>query len=229
MMGLLGFILWVFVTAVVVSFLFWSTFIALAQKKAWSEFAKRYKLTLEEGERFRDPVAVTGTLNGRILNIYSEIEQDETERTQRIYTHVEVFLNDVPKTVFVISKSFLPKSMQDLVPQNPFTSTAREWPAPVTSHAAETMPISEWMTPARMKTLKDFMTLTDRSTDVFLMGNGESAFLLWRGQKPLTDPRELNALVQKLYGFARDFDGTETGAIAKPNPSSDTEPADKPA
>jgi hypothetical protein len=86
-----------------------------------------------------------------------------------------------------------------------------------------------WMSKPRMQALGGFLAMGGRDVDVMLMGDGEMAFLLWRSMNPLKDPRELNALVQKLYAYAKEFDAADTGISANPNASSDTALADKPA
>ena len=229
-MATIGFFLWVFVTGAVLSFLFWSVMVGISQKKSWREFAKRYKLTLDEGESSQDPLFMTGNLNGRLINIYTEIEKTEEERTESIYTHVEVFLAKVPPTLFLISKKSLPKSFEDITASELFKSDASSWPNPAVSIADSSEDLAVWMTPFRVKALASYFDMaSQKGVETMLMGDGENAFLLWRGNDPLSDARQLNALVQKLYGFAKDFDAEDTGIKAKPNPSSDTAPADTPA
>ncbi|NBX66566.1 MAG: hypothetical protein EBQ96_06175 [Proteobacteria bacterium] len=230
MMAQIGFILWVFVTGAVLSFLFWSVMVSLAQKKAWREFAKRYKLTLDEGEKSRDPMFMTGNLNGRLLNIYSEIEKDDEERTQRIYTHVEVFFYKVPPTLFVISKKALPKAFQDVGAEQVFNIKSPDWTNPAYSVTDDVSLLTTWLTPLRLKALRSFFDMAEqKGIETMLMGDGETAFLLWRANEPLADARAVNALVQKLYAFARDFDAEDIGTIAKPKASSEMAPVDSPA
>lgn len=230
MMATIGFYLWVFVTGAVLSFLFWSFVVGVSQKKAWREFAKRYKLTLDEGEKSGDPLFMTGNLNGRLLNIYAEIEKNEEERTQRIYTHVEVFLAKVPPILFLISKKALPSTFEAIDAQQIFNVQSTDWPNPSASVASDAGALGLWMTPLRMKALGAFFALSsEKGVETMLMGDGENAFLLWRGNEPLDDARKINALVQKLYAFAKDFDVEDIGMTANPNASIETAPADNPA
>ncbi len=229
MMGIFSFALWGAVTLTVLGFLFWSVWVGLAQKKAWSEFATRYKLSIEKGKRFLDPVSVSGTLNGRELVIYPQIERNEEERTQRVSTHVEVYLNKVPATPFLISKKALPEYFSDVELSQDFIMPSADWPKPAVSRTDDAYVMANWMNTGRLRTLKALLDSAGRGVEVMLMGDGEVAYILWRDLNPLIDPRLLNAIVQKLYGYAKDFDAADTGISAKPNPSSETAPVDNPA
>lgn len=225
-MGYVWIFLWVIFAGAVLSFLGWSTNIMMAQKKAWGEFAARYKLDVTKSKRFLGPISITGAIGGRRLNIYAQSEQQERERTERIYSHVEVFLNALPPATALFSKRPLPEFMADFSLGSTFTTPAPGWFAPTVAQTSDAYALANWLNPVRMKAFKNFTDNTPRGAEPIFVCDGDQAFLLWRTEDPLRDPRNLNALVQKLFGIAKELDtGEATGKSAKPNvPSEISEP-----
>jgi hypothetical protein len=221
--------LWLIFAAAVLAFIGRSLNVVLTQKKAWQEFAARYKLDYIPGKRLMQPAGIAGRLNNRRIEVYSQAEQYDNERTASNYTHVEVGLNTMPGVAMIISKRALPRYFgTDFRLNDVFTSPGADWPQPAVSMTDDAQAMAKWMTPGRMRGLKAFMDSAGRFDEPIFISEGNQAFLMWRTTDPLNDPRALNALVQKLYGFARDLDGLEpsTGTTAKPNaPSEPSEPA----
>ncbi len=225
MMAIIGFLIWLVVAVAVLGFVAWSTNILMAQKKAWSEFAARYKLEVVKGRKFVDPWAVRGQLNGRQIIVYSNIEQSEREHTQRVYSHVEVYLNAPPAVKFILSKKPLPEAIAGVTLPSVFTGPSPDWPQLAVSQCDDVAALGAWMTHGRMTALRAFTDLAVHEIECLLVCDGENAFMLWRGENPLRDPRELNALVQKLYGYAKEFDDTAWGISANPNPAREIPPS----
>lgn len=214
-MAYFGILFWAIVAVGVFTFLGWSTNTLLAQKKAWSEFGEKYKLNVRRG-KFLEPVSVTGFLNGRRINIYGELEKTNNERTQRIYTHVEVYLNAPLPFLALLSKKQLPDILGDVSLPETFKISSPDWFSPAVSMTSDSYAMANWMTPSRMRAFKGFMDMAGRGTETLFYGDDSMAFLLWRSEDPLRDPRKLNALVQKLYGFAKDIDSS--GLVTAPAP-----------
>lgn len=213
--------LWAVFAAAVLGFQGWSVNILLAQKKAWREFASRYKLDVITPKKWLEPVALSGTLHGRRLNVYAEIEQTDRERTQRIYSHIEVFLNTRPDTYAAFSCKPLPDALKWLDLPQVFTSLSPDWPKPAVAVTDDPYKLANWLNPARMRTLRAFMeSASARGDEAMLLVDHERAFLLWRTDNPLRDPRTLNALVQKLFSFAGDMDAAAAGNSANPKAES---------
>ncbi|MBU6234311.1 MAG: hypothetical protein KGQ41_00565 [Alphaproteobacteria bacterium] len=225
MVSIAGLIFWVLVAIVVLSYMFMTTGIDMARLKAWETFASRYKLEFERGRSSADPITVSGLLNNRRIVIYTQPEQTEDERTVRLYSHIEVYLNRFPATRFIISKKHLhPDMAADMEMPEVYTSTTANWPQVAVSSTENRAAMESWMTPQRIKALKSFMDIAGPHDEVMFMGDGEICFLLWRSENALPDARELNALVQKIYAVAREMDSDATGTTANPNASSVTVP-----
>lgn len=218
-MTIVWIILWVVVAAGVLGYLGWSANILMAQKKAWSEFAARYKLEVTKGARLMSPVSLSGAINNRRLNVYSVTERSERERMERVYTHIEVFLNAPPNFMMVLSRKTLPATMANLT--LPQVLTLPECRVAQTDNQTAFL---AWLNPARQATLKNFMSAGDKDTEMMLVCDSAQGFLLWRTEDPMRDPKKLNALAQKLFTFAKEFDAADAGITAKPKPSSESVP-----
>jgi|GEM_PF-3069155 len=229
MIVFIGILFWSLIAFAVIGFMGWSTNVLMAQKKAWAEFATRYKLEVIKGRRFLEPVSVRGQLNGRQVIIYSNVEQTDNERTQRIYSHIEVYLNNPPPVRFVFSKKLLPEALGDINLPSVFTLPSPDWPSLAVSQTDDMIALANWLTRARLASLRGFMDMAGKGAETLFFCDGDMAFMLLRTEDPLRDPRELNAMVQKLYAYAKDFDSGDTGMIAKPNPSSEMPVPDMPA
>lgn len=193
MTSVISFVIWLAVAGIVFGGLLWSARIVTAQKKAWRAFAGKYGLTVIAGQKLLDPVALTGTLQDRKIVVY--VESDEQARTRRDYTHIEVYLQNPPPAGFIISQTPLPEALVHLALPQSFTLPGAT-PASATTDDPEAM--AAWLTPARVDALKSLLEMTEGTVQTMAMGNGEMAFLLWRGEDPLRDPRALNAIAQKL-------------------------------
>lgn len=221
-MWIFWFILWLIFAASILVVLGWSTNVLLVQRKAWIEFAAKYKLDVQRGARFLAPVTLSGAINGRRLNIYVQSEQTEAERTQRVYSHIEVYLNGVPPSRLVFSRKPLVAALADVVLAETTTIQSPDWPVMAVAMCDDAFALANWFTVPRTRALKTFMDSTTRASEAVVVCDGNQAFLLWRTEDPLRDPRELNAVVQRLFGYAKELDSVDMGNIAKPNPSSAT-------
>lgn len=228
-MSFIWFFLWLAFACGVLGFLGWSLNTALTQKKAWRAFAAKYKLDTYKGPSWSSPISIRGTIGNRRLNIYVQTERGERERTQRVYTHIEVFLNNIPPVAFVFSKKPLPEIFGDLFFPQRFVSKSADWFDPAVAMTDDPYPLTNWMTSRRMKTMRDFLNASGKTTQTIAMGSDVQAFLLWRTEDALNDPKILNALVQKLFALAKELDAGDNPTNANPKPSSDTLPPVTPA
>lgn len=221
--------LWIIFALAVVGILGWSSNILLAQRQAWTAFANKYKLSItkDNPKSLLSPITLQGTINNRPINIYAAVEQTDRERTQRIYSHIEIYLFDPPPTPFLFSKKKLPDIMGAVqLPQN-FTMTDAAWPQLTVAQTENSETLRVWMNKhtTRLQAFANFMNSVDDESEALFIHDGTSpAFILFRTEDPLRTPQKLNALVQKLFGFAKDLDSPDTGTAANPNAPMETTP-----
>lgn len=218
-------ILWVVFALAVFSVLGWTINITLAQNKAWSDFADKYKLTKQPKLKFMDPLAVSGVLHGRRINMYVVSEPVPSRRTTNVYSHIEIFLNEAPKAMMLVGKRLKPMSMSDMSLPHIYNAPGIDWALRETD---DVYGMANWMTEARTKALKTYLDSAGPADQPILIADGTQAFLLWRTAAPLKDPRALNALCQRLFGIAKELDGGAS-MIVKPNASSEPTPDTAPA
>lgn len=210
----------------VIGVLGWSTNILLAQRQAWTTFANKYKLSItkDDPKSLLTTITLRGVIGQRPVNIYAVTEQADRERTQRIYSHIEVFLFDNPPCQCLLSKKRLPSDLVTVqLPQMvKIDGLILDY-----AHTDNAESLTAWMNakPARKTAMINFMNSVDEESEALFLHDGTSpAFILFRTIDPLRTPQKLNALVQKLFGFAKDLDSPETGTAAKPNAPIETTP-----
>lgn len=170
----------------------------LAQKKAWSAFASKYKLDIMRGKKMLDAIEVNGTLHGRGFRVYS-FEDEASGR----HTHIEVYLNTPPPAKLLLSKKPLPAALAELnLPEK--LDILPQLNVAMTDDAQT---LGAWFIASRIEALKNFMDAEQKNAEMLLIGDGDVAFMLWRSPDPLTDPRALNTLVQQLYACAKAIEG----------------------
>jgi len=217
--------LWVMVAVGVLGYLGWSANIAMAQKSAWTTFGNKYKMEITPGAKFLSPPALSGLIQGRKMHVYVTIEQGINERLERVYTHVEVMLNNPPRFMAVLSKKPMPVSMTEFRLDQTYAM-----PELKVAQTDDLAAMAQWMNPARVSTIKNFMAGSNApDTETIFISSGDQAFLLWRTEDPMRDPKKLNALAQKLFTFAKELDAADAGMMAKPNSPSESVPPSTPA
>lgn len=210
-------ILWLVFALAVFTALGWSLNITLAQNKAWGEFAAKYKLAVAPKLKMLDPVSVSGLLNNRRINIY--VSTEPARRTASVYSHIEVILNHNPGVAMFAAKKPLPVAVfRNVRLAHIYTAPGIDWAVRETQ---DVYAMSNWMTPARTQALKNYMDSAGKEDEPIFVSDGNQAFLLWRTVDPLRDPRILNALVQRLFGIAKELDA---GAAPMENANASSAP-----
>ncbi len=210
-------ILWLVFALAVFTALGWSLNITLAQNKAWGDFAAKYKLAVAPKLKMFDPVSISGLLNNRRINIY--VSNEPARRTTSVFSHIEIFLNHNPGVVMFAAKKPLPQAVfQGTRLAHIFSAPGVEWAVRETQ---DVYAMSNWMTAARTAALNTYMNSGGPQDEPIFVSDGHQAFLLWRTVDPLRDPRILNALVQRLFGIAKELDA---GAAPMENPKASSAP-----
>lgn len=220
MVSTLAFIFWVLVAVMVLAYLLRTSSIDSRRLRGWGEFAKRYKLQFERGSSPSDPVSVYGQLNGRRMLAFTSFEQGVDDRLGSLFTQIDVYLNNGPATSFLISKKPLPDAFADISMPDIFAPNSPDWPMPAVSMVVDRAVLDEWFTPLRMLALKRYMDFLGPKGEGGLAGDGDELFLTWRSLEDVVDAKDLNSLVQKIYGFAREFELGDTGKTENPKASS---------
>lgn len=217
-------IVWLAFALAVFAALGWSVNITLAQNKAWGEFAAKYKLSVAPKLKLLDPVSLSGAINGRRINIYVNSERAPSGRTMSVFSHIEIFLNDKPPALVLAAKKPLPAAVfRDVRLPDEFRAPGIDWAVCETD---DIYAMGNWMTEARTRALKAYMDSAGQQDEAIFVSGEDQAFLLWRTVDPLRDPRILNALVQRLFGTAKDLDSS---AAVMPAALSSTENANGPS
>lgn len=225
---MIWFLIWLLFAAAIFGFMGWSTNILLAQKKAWATFGGKYKLTVTRAGFF-DPVAVNGDLQGRSISIYAQSETTETRRTRTLFSHIEIGLRAPIPAFLLLASQDLPIEFSDItLPERLVFEGAG--PKPRVAQTDDMGVATAWLTPKRLSALQGFFKL-DATASAIIVCDKSQMFMLFRTPDPLRDPRALNALIQKMYGFAKDLDGDAVynTAIQLPKAGSDVTPDDNAA
>lgn len=197
--------LWiVFVLAVIVAFI-WSYHVLFEQKRAWKVFADKYGMNYITGGFFESP-AMGGYIKGRRVNIYAQRKIDGQTGASSNQSVVEVFLNDIPDIIAIVTSPGFMDFQQMIDLPDPFNVEHPSWPAHVLARTTEDDVPEEWFenNPARVEAISQ---LTKLPFDTGFIANVEQAFVVVRTSHPLTEPKRINQIIGKLFEIAAMLEG----------------------
>ncbi len=198
-------IFWLALAVAILGFMGWSLNTLLRQKKAWADFAKRYKLEYAQAA-FLQPSSVTGTLYNRKFNLYVLTEQTPGQRMMAANTHIEVFLNNLPDFALLVSARALPPILNDFVLPSTVTPNDPDWPKPAVSMTDDVEAATAWLTVPRIRAIRKLCELK-KGAETLFVADGTQAYVVWRTPEAMDNLNELNRVVAKLYEIVKELDG----------------------
>ena len=221
-----AFLFFLFVCAVIFAVI-WSYHTANLQKRAWAAFAARYQMNFIPAQGLQPP-ALNGQIKDRSVNIYAQ-PVISPEGRQSLYSVVEVFLNNVPDELFVVSSTGFADFQNDIDLPQPFAIDNVDWPRDVMARTLEDEDPVAWFQSDKeyIRTLRQFMEMP---FDTALVCDRNQAFLVVRTPDPLTDPNKINRIIGKLFDYAAVYDKRKPNtekASAKPEPEEIPQPEEK--
>ena len=82
-------LLWIAIAVIILGSFFWSTIILQRQKKAWSDFAKKYDLDYQGGKYLESP-AVVGPLKGYGVSLFTAVRDPDDVKEKRYVSVIEI-------------------------------------------------------------------------------------------------------------------------------------------
>lgn len=184
----------------------------MAQRAAWKLFADKYKLGFDKEKGVYGRAFVSGAIGGRRLNLFSVTDVRDVAYVRENFVHIEVFLNDVPQALMLFSAKALPDFAQEYsLPQELMFKAGIMPESLQIAQSDDAGAAKEWLGEGkRAQALGAFMReAANEDVEALFMAEGENAFLLWRTRHVMRDARELNAVVQRLFGYAKDMDSKD--------------------
>ena len=212
--------LWVIFVLCAAGFFLWSYHSTFEQKKGWKAYAQKMGLTYSGGALLDSP-EMTGEIKKHRVNFYPDfVENAQGQRsTQNV---IEVFLNIKPDLACVVASPGFSDFLIEIDLPESFTVEDNNWPKSALSRCPTGQLCSEWFTGqrSRIDAIQQLLKLPFNSAFVSDQNN---AFVVIRTANPISDPRRLNQVVNKLIVIAEMLQtNADQPTMAKPKDDKET-------
>lgn len=145
--------IWVLLAAFVVGVYIWTTTILFEQKKAWKSFAEKSKLTYAPG-KLTEPPSIIGTINGRRVSFFTNIQPTADVRGQRQMTAIEIGLGSGMPTAAALATSQYAGFLSSIRMNETFVPDSPDWKAEYLIRTRDVEALRAYLTPERLKALQ---------------------------------------------------------------------------
>jgi hypothetical protein len=187
--------LWVMFVLMAIGFFLWSTHTLFEQKRGWKVYAKKLNLNYVAGPMMQSP-SMAGEIKGYRVNFYPQItENAQGQRsTQNV---IEVFLNDIPDTLCVVTSPGFSDFVAALDLPEPFSVDDSHWPKNALARSFEDEMPQAWFMGSKDR-LNAIELLIKLPFDTAFVADGKQAFIAVRTPNPISDPKKINQVVNKI-------------------------------
>ncbi len=198
---------WIFVYILFVIFVltlfFWSTFILLQQKKVWEKFAKKHDLVFRKAGFFESG-AVEGNYKKHRIGLFSEGRRDEATRGMIKYrTVIEVVFDFGMPAFGALGNENSLHIIDALNFGTPHHPDYKGWNKRHLITCSNRKFIVDYLTPKRMDKLNGFFNM--KNVIAMMIFDKEDAFLRVEMGDPMTDPKKIEQLLDKLIVLGQDL------------------------
>ncbi len=195
--------LWVVFVIVAIGYFLWSYHTIYEQKRAWRAFATKFNLQYFPGKMMESP-AMSGMIKGHDVNFYPQMV--DTPQGRKVNQNVvEVFLNNRPDLITVVSTPGLSDFVSSLGMPEPFSVQHPEWPKNLLSRTFENEAPVSWFL-GDEKRIKALQKLSKLPFDWAFMCDLQQSFIAVRASNPLSDPAKLNKLMGLMFDVIKDLE-----------------------
>lgn len=191
--------LWILFVLALIGFFVWSYHTTYEQKRSWRTFSERYNLQYVS-EKMMAPPSVSGQLKNRPINLYAQ-QVEDAQGNRSMQTVLEVFLNDFPNLVMVVTSPQFSDFIAALGFSESFSVDDGSWPKEGLARTIENEFPEKWFL-AHKDRVSAIDKLFKLPVSVAFLCNAQQAFIAVRTTNPLSDSKKLHQIIKKLYEIA---------------------------
>ncbi len=192
-------IIWLAISAFVIFITTWSLSILFKQKKAWKEFAKKYKMRHLSGGFFDSP-EIKGRVYGHDFHIFTAKHSVDDERRKKYRTVIEVrFKNNAGiKGVFATGE-LTPIAEYINLPEKPDVNYAG-WNSEILFSTNDAKKFKKYLNQDRAKIINDISNI--KNSDMLFLYDIDNVIFQIHMPNPLDDVRKIERILKKLAAAA---------------------------
>jgi hypothetical protein len=189
------FLIWVFLAVFISGIFLWSLQILIRQKKTWGDFGRKHKLNVRTPALMKSPV-VSGEFRGFLIQLYSEEQPTEDQRSKRFRTILQIEMPAMPVEGIVASQKnhAFANGLLDLtetyVPEFP------GWESSILVKTSNTEILKSYLTDERLRAMQALMTI--KTVSALYIFDRTTGFLRFETPDPLYDAQKLERLLSKI-------------------------------
>jgi hypothetical protein len=212
--------LWVVFVMAAIGYFLWSYHAIYEQKRAWKAFAAKFNLQYFPGQMMESPT-MNGMIKGHDVNFYPQIV--DTPQGQKVNQNVvEVFLNNRPDLITVVSTPGLSDFVSSLGMPEPFSVQHPDWPQNLLSRTFENEAPESWFL-GDEKRIKALQKMSKLPFDWAFMCDLQQSFIAVRTSNPLSEPAKIGKLMGLMFDVLKDLED-----FGVPQQQAETQVEDKP-
>ncbi len=192
-------ILWIFLSLFLLSFLGWTLFILFSQKAVWKKFAQKHKLRYQGNALMQMP-AMDGTMGGYRVGLFSSEHVQEDVRGSRKLTAIEISLN----STMPIDGAVANEGMVNFVNALEFKTEARpkheKWSKSYIAAADSKLALLKYLTDERLDALCSLMKV--KNAWLIFIFRQNKMLLRIDTPNPLSDTKNLEELISQMLSVA---------------------------
>ncbi len=194
------FLLWVFLAVFILGIFLWSLAILLRQKTAWTAFARKHGLTVQQGRFFSSP-RVSGFYKEYPVTLYSEEQIVNQSASRRFRTILQLELNGIMPAPGVIASQEAANFARSLSLKESYLPEVEGWNKNIVVMTDNAEALKTYFTPERVKSLNAIMSI--RSIPCILIFDDSDTFLRFETPDPFDDITKLERFSQKVMDQAK--------------------------
>lgn len=192
-------IIWILLSAFLLTVFGWSMVILYQQKKAWAAFGKKYGMEYHAG-KMTGPPLLAGKLGNYKISLFTDAQRTNDVRGQRFVTVVEIEMGSGMPTAAAIATKEYAAFISTLDLDETWSPDDKDWAA---SHVIKTRSAERlvtYLTPERLKVLK--VLFAKKNSISLLFFDENQSVLRIETSDPLRNPEHMEKITSQLIGLA---------------------------
>lgn len=195
-----GFILWFSVTAFLLGFWFYTSFLLFRQKATWRAFAKKNKLRYQQNG-LMDSATVSGSYDGYSISIFATDHAADDANKRKFMSTIEINLKTSVPSPCAIASGGMVNLVQEIGLTQEVRPDVAGWDASYIARSYEEEILRAFLTQARVEALSGVMKR--KFTWLILVYTSETGLLRIDTSDPLETEAKLGGLLKELLDLVR--------------------------
>ncbi len=195
-----SFVVWFLVSALLIGFWSWTSYVLYKQKKAWKLYAEKRKLRYYPNGLYETP-SVSGAVEGYKISFFASDHSELDARSQRRLSAIEINLHSSLSVSGAIASGGMVAVIESLEGNKEFKPNVEHWDDSYVIRTDDVHYMQAYLTDERIEKITGLMRM-DKAwvIIVFLPENG---LLRLDTPLPLDDPRKIDEVVKTMVDVAK--------------------------